>query len=192
MIKLFISKYNLIFGQAEAHHMSQPVHKVDLPAQMLEGKSSIMRNMFSLTQGNIVYVLVGQIGSTNAIANAGGGGGSFVVLNNAPLIVAGAGYSSNGYGGGGFSGGGGNSLNGIAYVNGGLGGLATGNSIGAFGGFGSGACGYANGTTFNVAGGGGGGGYSGGSGGTYGGGGSYGDSYIGMNTGNGYVTIQQV
>lgn len=212
------------------------------------GQGCIMQGTFNLTQSQTVSILVGQVGSTNSIGNAGGGGGSFVIYGGSPLIIGGGGggatsfsgglngnsgtsgvsptggtsgtgtggtngsgasggsggsgqgnngggYSSDGSGGGGLISNAGSNLNGKGYNNGGQGGIAGGNTVGAFGGFGGGACGYANGTSFNVAGGGGGGGYSGGGGGPHpsgqggGGGGSFGGSFFGTNSGHGYVTI---
>jgi hypothetical protein len=216
----------------------------------------IIRGNFSLIQGEIINILVGQLGvnsaSSGGVAGAGGGGGTFVVSDsNNPLIIAGGGggsgqnnrgsdasYSTSGVsrsgsggvngngasggngdgsgggnngggfvsngstsGAGGFSGGGGGGdlsrLQGKAYLNGGQGGIAVNNTIGAFGGFGGGATGYVNGTTYSD-GGGGGGGYSGGGSGSSGGGGAGGggsinngsnQSQVGTNSGNGYVSI---
>lgn len=214
------------------------------------GRGAVMQGTFSLTQNQVIQLLVGQRGNDNSINNSGGGGGSFVVTTNGPLIVAGGGggaanvmngydansgtsgitpattgttpgtggvngngasgasdgsgsgnngggYFTNGTGGGGFTGGGGTTLNGFAYVNGGLGALATGNTVGAFGGFGGGACGYCNGLASGL-GPGGAGGYSGGGAGSFnsnsggGGGGSFGGTLTSYNTGMGYVTITRL
>jgi hypothetical protein len=216
------------------------------------GYGAIMQLSISLSQGTIVYILVGQRGNNGinngGVTSGGGGGGSFVVVNGVLQTAAGGGgggtyygagqagssstsgttpgsgnsgtggtngnggtgssdgsgggnngggYLTDGSGGGGYTGGGGGKLNGKSYKNGGLGGIASGNSTGSFGGFGGGACSYCNGTGF-AAGGGGGGGYSGGGAGPYyggpggGGGGSYGGTYIGTNGGAGYVTITKL
>ena len=53
-----------------------------------------MYGEFSLTQGQVLKILVGQIGSNSPNANSSaGGGGTFVVdnLNDDPLIIAGGG-----------------------------------------------------------------------------------------------------
>ena len=62
------------------------------------GKPASMRGDFSLTQGAVIKILVGQLGTSNY--GGGGGGGSFVVTNsNSALIVGGGGggksYNSN-------------------------------------------------------------------------------------------------
>ena len=69
----------------------------------LGANGALMRGNFSLTQGQIIYILVGQQGQSLGYT-AGGGGGSFVatgasIATSNPLIVAGGG------GGGGSSGG---------------------------------------------------------------------------------------
>ena len=49
---------------------------------------------FSLTESEIIHILVGREGGINNVCNsAGGGGGTFVVreTDNAPFIIAGAG-----------------------------------------------------------------------------------------------------
>jgi hypothetical protein len=54
------------------------------------GKPASMRGDFSLTQGAVIKILVGQLGTSNY--GGGGGGGSFVVTNsNSALIVGGGG-----------------------------------------------------------------------------------------------------
>ena len=56
----------------------------------LGGKPASMRGDFSLTQGAVIKILVGQLGTLDY--GAGGGGGSFVVTNsNSALIVGGGG-----------------------------------------------------------------------------------------------------
>lgn len=55
------------------------------------GAGYVLQSQFSLTQGQVLSIVVGQTGSTNSIGNSGGGGGSFVVLNGSALIVAGGG-----------------------------------------------------------------------------------------------------
>lgn len=119
----------------------------------------------------------GAAGPGGTSGNAGGDGGG----NGSGTGQAGAGYSGNASTGGGFTGGGGSNLWGYSFLNGGQGGIAVGNSIGAFGGFGGGSCGYCNGTTFSD-GGGGAGGYSGGGSGGYNGsqGGGGGGSYVAL------------
>ncbi|KAL0243231.1 hypothetical protein GEMRC1_005792 [Eukaryota sp. GEM-RC1] len=62
------------------------------------GKGAVMIGEFELKSGQIIKILVGQVGcnakggSTDA---GGGGGGSFVVLDSSPLIVAGGGNGQN-------------------------------------------------------------------------------------------------
>jgi hypothetical protein len=54
------------------------------------GKPASMRGDFSLTQGAVIKILVGQMGTSDY--GGGGGGGSFVVTNsNSALIVGGGG-----------------------------------------------------------------------------------------------------
>ncbi len=62
------------------------------------GYGAKMIGTFSLTAGDILKILVGQMGSLNTVSSpcgyfqGGGGGGSFVATNsNTPLIVAGGG-----------------------------------------------------------------------------------------------------
>lgn len=67
------------------------------------GLGARMRGEFSLTSGQLIYILVGQVGQARS-HTAGGGGGTFVATGSSigsatPLIVAGGG------GGGGNSGG---------------------------------------------------------------------------------------
>jgi hypothetical protein len=65
------------------------------------GKPASMRGDFSLTQGAVIKILVGQLGTSNY--GGGGGGGSFVATNsNSALIVGGGGggKSHNGNTGG--------------------------------------------------------------------------------------------
>jgi hypothetical protein len=63
------------------------------------GLGARMIGVFDLTEGEIINVLVGQIGGSEQ--EGGGGGGSFVTdFNNNPLIVAGAGGGAGGAGNG--------------------------------------------------------------------------------------------
>jgi hypothetical protein len=58
-----------------------------------------MRGDFTLNQGDVIKLLVGQqgTGGTQSESCAGGGGGSFVLTNaNSPLIIAGGGGGSGG------------------------------------------------------------------------------------------------
>jgi cysteine-rich repeat protein len=57
------------------------------------GKGAHVRGDIMLTQGEVLKVLVGQMGKTGTLYDVGGGGGSFVVktMGNVPLIVAGGG-----------------------------------------------------------------------------------------------------
>ncbi|KAL0242421.1 hypothetical protein GEMRC1_004984 [Eukaryota sp. GEM-RC1] len=62
------------------------------------GKGAVMIGEFELKSGQIIKILVGQVGCDaqgNGNAAGGGGGGSFVVLNSSPLIVAGGGNGQN-------------------------------------------------------------------------------------------------
>lgn len=58
------------------------------------GRGAVLRARFSLTQGDVLKILVGQRGKHGTSAG-GGGGGTFVTTSaNVPLIVAGGGGSS--------------------------------------------------------------------------------------------------
>jgi hypothetical protein len=63
------------------------------------GLGARMRGNFSLTKGEIIRILIGQIPAGSAGTNAGGGGGSFVVKspynnNDSILVIAGGGGGS--------------------------------------------------------------------------------------------------
>ena len=83
------------------------------------GKGAKMIGTFSLTQGEIISILVGQEGGVNSTGcNAGGGGGSFVwMTGDSTLLIAAGGGGGGGHGGGG----------------GGHGGTTSNNGTGAFG-----------------------------------------------------------
>lgn len=130
---------------------------------------AILTATFSLTQGQIINILVGQSG------NSGGSGGSFVVTSTGtPLIVAGGSGVSGGfaYFGQGPAGGdavlttsGGNGLSGSKLQGGGLS-LGGSGGSGGSGGNGGGGDSYSSGpNTIVTIGGGGGGGFTGSSGG---------------------------
>ena len=57
------------------------------------GRGVRMIGTFSLCQGEIIHVLIGQEGGINKVRyGSGGGGGTFVVRgNNTPLVIAGGG-----------------------------------------------------------------------------------------------------
>lgn len=156
------------------------------------GFGALMVGTFTLTRGEILKILVGQVGSNN-VYDAGGGGGSFVTKSdNSPLIIAagGGGGSASGFSGSGspagnsgtngystswFSGGNGGT-GGQGATAGGGGGL-TGNGSGSWLGYsftngGTGGAGQALGG-FGGGGGGGGTNGAGGGGGYSGGGASY-------------------
>ncbi len=59
------------------------------------GKGAHVRGDIALTQGDVLKVLVGQMGKTGTNYDVGGGGGTFVVktMGNLPLMVAGGGGS---------------------------------------------------------------------------------------------------
>jgi len=61
------------------------------------GRGTIMTGDFTLTQGTVLLILVGQMGSDGS-TGGGGGGGTFVVTgtqsNPSPLIIAGGGGGS--------------------------------------------------------------------------------------------------
>jgi hypothetical protein len=118
---------------------------------------AIIRGTFSLTQGAIINILVGQpgqeSGSRGGVAGAGGGGGSFVVnSSNQPLIIAGGG------GGAGQNNQGSNANFGTSGVS--RSGSGGSNGSGGSGGSGDGSGGGNNGAGFSGNGGGGGGGYT--------------------------------
>jgi len=110
------------------------------------GYGASMQGTFSLNQGQVLNILVGQQGATFTQASGGGGGGTFVVLNgsNTPLIIAGGG----GGGGANYSGGpglagttGGNSTGGnTAYGGTANGGGAAGGEYSGAGGGGGTCC----------------------------------------------------
>ena len=57
------------------------------------GKGARMKGDFTLTQGTVLQIVVGQQGTTTSTYSSGGGGGSFVVkkTNTEKLIIAGGG-----------------------------------------------------------------------------------------------------
>ncbi|KAL0243142.1 hypothetical protein GEMRC1_005703 [Eukaryota sp. GEM-RC1] len=62
------------------------------------GKGAVMIGEFELKSGQIIKILVGQVGCDakgGMYVAGGGGGGSFVVLDSSPLIVAGGGNGQN-------------------------------------------------------------------------------------------------
>lgn len=131
------------------------------------GLGAVMRGEFSLTQGTVLKLLVGQTGTTAIVSptsSSSGGGGSYVTLsNNSPLIVAGGGggnqggniatahgnastsgqtgYGPNSVGAGGTNGNGGNSSD----NSGGGGGLLTNGATGSNGGPNEGGKAFVNG-----------------------------------------------
>ena len=154
---------------------------------------------FSLTQGDVLKIMVGQQGVeyANAARGAGGGGGSFVVLSSGSgtlLMAAGGGggagdYAYNGHGNSGTSGSaGGNSSGNTGGSSGGSNGYGGSNSSYAGGGAGwlydGSSASYGKGGKNFAHGGQGGNGYSGnGSNGGFGGGAG---SYAGAGGGGGY------
>ena len=153
---------------------------------------------FSLTQGDVLKIMVGQQGVEYArnVRGAGGGGGSFVVLSSGTTLLMAAGggggagdYAYNGHGNSGTSGSvGGNSSGNTGGSSGGSNGAGGSNSSYAGGGAGWSADGssssYGKGGKKFSNGGQGGNGYSGqGTNGGFGGGGG---SYAGAGGGGGY------
>jgi hypothetical protein len=64
------------------------------------GLGARMRGDFALTQGQVLKILVGQIGANNGSSSAGGGGGTFIATSdNTALLVAGGGGALEGSGG---------------------------------------------------------------------------------------------
>jgi hypothetical protein len=61
------------------------------------GRGISITTKLCLTQGTVLNILVGQVGSANS-NDGGGGGGTFVVSNGSPLVVAGGGGGSGGFG----------------------------------------------------------------------------------------------
>ncbi len=59
------------------------------------GLGARMVGEFNLNAGDVLRIIVGQLG-TNNDNGVGGGGGSYIVRNNIPLIVAGGGGGNNG------------------------------------------------------------------------------------------------
>ncbi len=117
----------------------------------LSGKGAIMKGDFSLTEGDLIYILVGQQGQSMGYTS-GGGGGTFVATGTSistatALIVAGGG------GGGGDSGGNGisasTSTSGTAGYNSGAGaGGTNGNGgSGSNGGYGESGAGFLSNST---------------------------------------------
>lgn len=116
--------------------------------KQIGGKGATISGEFTLTQGSILKILVGQEGVDYAQGSGGGGGGSFVVSNsNSPLIIAGGG------------GGGGGSTSNIHV--GGSGSFTTNASAATQGGGGGSASSGGAGDTVSYAGGGGGSGTNG-------------------------------
>ena len=162
------------------------------------GKGAKMVADFSLTQGDVLKILVGQQGVewANGQRGAGGGGGSFVVLSSGTTLLMAAGggggagdYAYDGHGNSGTSGSaGGNSSGNTGGLSGGSGGSGGNNSTYAGGGAGwnngGGSSSYGKGGKNFSNGGQGGIGYSGnGSDGGFGGGAG---SYAGAGGGGGY------
>lgn len=180
-------------------------------SQRSPGNGYIKRGDFSLTQGETLYIVVGQRGVNGS--NGGGGGGSFVYRSRSEPLIIGAGGGGGGYnsangqtGSSGTSGtgvsqcgtsggsngsGGRDGLAGAGWLDNGSSGANSSTFVGApncgggDGGFGGGGCGNG-----GDNGGGGGGGYSGGGGGCDGGngyggggGGSYNAGSNGSNVG---------
>jgi hypothetical protein len=58
------------------------------------GRGAVMRARFSLTQGDVLKILVGQQGKHGVEAGAGGGGTFVTRSDNTPLLIAGGGGSS--------------------------------------------------------------------------------------------------
>ena len=54
------------------------------------GMGVIVSNIYSLTKGDVLNILVGKFGNGDGIV-CGGGGGTFVIKNNSPLLIAGGG-----------------------------------------------------------------------------------------------------
>ncbi|GAB5388496.1 MAG: hypothetical protein Alpg2KO_14640 [Alphaproteobacteria bacterium] len=52
------------------------------------GEGAVMRGDFTLTEGDKIHMMVGQMGGNSAPWGGGGGGGAFVVLNNSTLLIA--------------------------------------------------------------------------------------------------------
>ncbi|KAL0238185.1 hypothetical protein GEMRC1_012658 [Eukaryota sp. GEM-RC1] len=72
--------------------------KVNNTTSTKPGKGALMIGEFELKSGQIIKILVGQVGCDALGASSyagGGGGGSFVVLDSSPLIVAGGGNGQN-------------------------------------------------------------------------------------------------
>jgi len=170
------------------------------------GLGASVAGSFSLSQGDVLKLVVGQRGGDNCY-DCGGGGGSYVTTSsNSPLVVAaggGAGSASGyPYGGNGYHGrhdttsgslgyssrpGGSNGSGGTGYGNAGGGGGLTGNGSGNWYGFAftNGAEGRGNQAQGGFGGGGGGGGTNGaGGGGGYSGGGATQWSFYGAGGGS--------
>jgi hypothetical protein len=129
------------------------------------GSGAIMTGTFSFTSGDIVSILVGQVGNNGISASGncagGGGGGTFVIYNGSPLIIAGGGGGApyganaggagssgvNGVNGPGSGGTGGTSGSGAT---GGSDGSGGGNNGGGYSGNGSGGGGFTGGGGFNL------------------------------------------
>jgi len=155
----------------------------------LGGKAAKITGTFTLTQGTVLKLMVGQVGTNQVTTygSGGGGGGSFVVNNITPLIIAGGGAGASYYVGTSTVGnaasltttanaGGTVSFGGTTAPGGGTGGNAGGglNGNGVSSGYGTGGLGFFNGgqggTPYSIStgtggfGGGGGAGFSGGGG----------------------------
>ena len=66
-----------------------------------QGRGAHVEGSFALSRGDVLQVLVGQMGSSGSLYDFGGGGGSFVALaDDTPLLVAGGGGTAGNCGDG--------------------------------------------------------------------------------------------
>lgn len=66
--------------------------------ELVKGRGAVLSTRLMLTQGTVLKILVGQVGTTGS-TDAGGGGGTFIATGTTPLAVAGGGGGAGSDGG---------------------------------------------------------------------------------------------
>jgi len=75
------------------------IGNTDFDASYRAGFGAKIKAEVNLTQGTVIKVLVGQMGTNGSNSAGGGGGGAFVVQDQTPILIAGGGGSSGSGGG---------------------------------------------------------------------------------------------
>ena len=73
--------------------------ETNFSASYRAGFGAKIKAELGLEQGDVIKILVGQIGTNGGYNAGGGGGGSFVVLDQTPILISGGGGSSGSGGG---------------------------------------------------------------------------------------------